>query len=169
MTTISVVLFALLTFGAQTAPAAGVAGRVVFVCEHGAARSLIAAAYFNKIAAERGLPERAIFRGVSPGDDLSLVAVAGLRADGVPIPPGKPTAITSEDVAQANYVFAIGCTLPKAAASSGKAADWTDVPADQGYGPMRDAIVTHVRALLDEIQRQKLPAAAGWEQSLKSL
>ena len=158
MTTMSVVLFALLTVG-QIAPAAGVGNRVVFVCEHGAARSLIAAAYFNKLAAERGLRERATFRGVSPGDDLSTVAVAGLRADGVPIPPGKPTAITSEDVAQANYVFAIGCTLPKAAASSGKAADWTDVPSDQGYAPMRDAIVTHVRALLDEIQRQKLPPA----------
>ena len=86
--------------------------------------------------------------------------MAGLRADGVPIPPGKPTAITSEDVAQANYVFTMGpVRYPKAAASSGKAADWTDVPADQGYAPMRDAIVTHVRALLDEIQRRKLPAA----------
>jgi len=153
MTTMSVVLFALLTAGAQRAPAPGVATRVVFVCEHGAARSLIAAAYFNKLAAERGLTERAIFRGVSPGDNLSTMAVAGLRADGVPLPPGKPTAITSEDVAQAKYVFAIGCTLPKAAASSGKAADWTDVPGDQGYAAMRDAIVTHVRALLDEIQR----------------
>ena len=144
-------LVALLTVGAQTPPSAA---RVVFVCEHGAAKSLIAAAYFNKLAAARGLAERAIFRGVSPGDDLSKVAVAGLRADGVPIPDGKPTAITSEDVARANHVFAIGCTLPKAAVSSGKATDWTDVPGDQGYAPMRDAIVTHIRALLDEIQRR---------------
>jgi hypothetical protein len=155
MMMMSVALVALLTVGGQTPPATSVATRVVFVCEHGAAKSLIAAAYFNKLAAERGLVERAIFRGVSPGDDLSIVAVEGLRADGVPIPAGKPTAITSEDVAQANYVFAIGCTLPKAAVSSGKAADWTDVPGDRGYAPMRDAIVTHVRALLDEIQRQK--------------
>ena len=140
----------------QTPPSAA---RVVFVCEHGAARSLIAAAYFNKLAAERGLAERATFRGVSPGDDLSAVAVAGLRADGVAIPPGKPTAVTSEDVAQASYLFTIGCTLPKAAASSGKAQDWSDVPGDRGYAPMRDAIVAHVRALLDEIQRKKLPPA----------
>jgi protein-tyrosine-phosphatase len=159
MTMMSVVLLAWLTVGEQAAPAAGVANRVVFVCEHGAARSLIAAAYFNKLAAERGLRERATFRGVSPGDDLSAVAVSGLRADGVPIPPGKPTAITSEDIAQANLIFAIGCTLPKAAASSGKAVDWTDVPSDQGYAPMRDAIVRHVRALLDELQRQKLAPA----------
>jgi hypothetical protein len=27
------------------------------------------------------------------------------------------------------------------------------VPDDQGYGPMRDAIVRHVKLLLDELQR----------------
>jgi arsenate reductase (thioredoxin) len=155
MTIISVALLALLTVGAQTAPATGVATRVVFVCEHGAAKSLIAAAYFNKLAAERGLSERATFRGVSLGDELSTAAVAGLRADGVPIPTGRPTAITSDDVVQASHIFAIGCALPRGAVSSGKAQDWTDVPGDQGYASMRDAIVTHVRALLDEIQRQK--------------
>jgi len=41
------------------------------------------------------------------------------------------------------------------AAASGKAADWSDVPDDKGYGPMRDAIVAHVRVLLDEIQRRR--------------
>ena len=59
MTTISVALFALLVAGAQTAPAVSVEIRVVFVCEHGAAKSLIAAAYFNKLAGERGLSARA--------------------------------------------------------------------------------------------------------------
>jgi hypothetical protein len=29
------------------------------------------------------------------------------------------------------------------------------VPDDQGYGPMRDAIVAHVRALLDDVHRKK--------------
>jgi len=38
---------------------------VVFVCEHGAAKSVVATAYFNKLAAERGLPFRATFRGTT--------------------------------------------------------------------------------------------------------
>ena len=54
----------------------------------------------------------------------------------------------------ATHIFAIGCTLPEAARRSGKAADWSDVPDDQGYGPMRDAIVRHVRQLLDDLGRQ---------------
>jgi len=126
---------------------------VVFVCEHGAAKSLIATAYFNKLATERGLPFRATFRGTAPQDDLSVRAVAGLKADGMTVPSGKPTAISDKDIDDATHIFAIGCTLPAKAQQSGKAADWSDVPDDQGYLPMRDAIVRHVKQLLDELQR----------------
>jgi len=126
---------------------------VVFVCEHGAAKSVVATAYFNKLAAERGLPFRATFRGTTPQDNLSVRAVEGLKADGVAVPSSKPTAINDKDVADATHIFAIGCTLPEKARQSGKAADWSDVPDDQGYGPMRDAIVRHVKQLLDELQR----------------
>jgi hypothetical protein len=35
---------------------------ILFVCEHGAAKSVIAAAYFDKLAKERGLNYRAVFR-----------------------------------------------------------------------------------------------------------
>ena len=126
---------------------------VVFVCEHGAAKSVIATAYFNKLAAERGLPHRAVFRGTTPQDELSVRAVAGLKADGVAIPEGKPTAIGGGDIASATHIFAIGCTLPGKALQSGKAADWSDVPDDQGYGPMRDAIVRHVQQLLNDLAR----------------
>jgi protein-tyrosine-phosphatase len=131
----------------QSAPA------IVFVCEHGAAKSVIATAYFNKMAAERGLPYRAEFRGTDPQEALSVRAIAGLKADGVAIPPGTPTAIGAADIARATHIFAIGCTLPAAAVSSGKSKDWTDVPDDQGYEAQRNAIVKHVKELLDELQR----------------
>ena len=125
---------------------------VVFVCEHGAAKSVIATAYFNKLAAERGLPYRATFRGTSPQEALSVRAVQGLTADGVAIPPGAPTAIGDADIKTATHIFAIGCVLPAAAKSSGKAKDWSDVPDDKGYEGQRDAIVRHVKELLDELQ-----------------
>ena len=88
---------------------------IVFVCEHGAAKSVIATAYFNTLAAERNLPYRATFRGTSPQDDLSVRAVAGLKADSLAVPPGKPAAIADSDIAEATHIFAIGCTLPDAA------------------------------------------------------
>ena len=143
----------------QTAP------EIVFVCEHGAAKSVIATAYFNKLATERGLPFRATFRGTTPQDNLSVRAVEGLKADGIPVPGGKPSPIADADIASATHIFAIGCTLPEAARRSGKSADWSDVPDDQGYGPMRDAIVRHVERLLADLsagaaRRPKIGAVA---------
>ena len=121
---------------------------VVFVCEDGADESLIAAAYFNKLAAERGLPALASFRGVDPENELSRRAVDGLKADGVPIPLRLPAAFSRIDVAEATHIVAIGVTLPAFAAESGKTASWDDVPADRGYRTMRDVIVRHVLTLL---------------------
>jgi arsenate reductase (thioredoxin) len=152
MVNVLLVVLGLVSAGAQAAAAIN-APAVVFVCEHGAAKSVIATAYFNKLATERGLPFRATFRGTAPQDDLSVRAVAGLKSDGVPIPMGKPTAISDADVSGATHIFAIGCTLPDRAARSGKASDWSDVPEDQGYGPMRDVIIRHVKELLDRLER----------------
>ena len=142
---------ALDTLGSPS-PAGQASAPVVFVCQRGGAKSPLAAAYFNKMAAERGMSVRATFRAVSPQDSLSPDIVEGLEADGVAIPAGVPTALGSADVAGATHVFAMGCELPRAVTASGKALTW-DIPSDGGYGPMRDAIVARVRALLDQIQR----------------
>jgi arsenate reductase len=128
---------------------------VVFVCEHGAAKSVIATAYFNKIAAERGLRTRAVYRGVTPQADLSVGALKGLREDGFPVPEQKPSPITQADVDKAAVIFAIGCTLPANAAGSGKADSWDDVPDDKGYGATRDAIKRHVERLIDELVKKQ--------------
>jgi arsenate reductase len=128
--------------------------KVVFVCEHGAAKSVIAAAYFNKLAAERGLPDRATYRGASPQAELSVSALKGLRDDGLSLPDAKPSSITAADVTRATHIFAIGCTLPAHAASSGKAESWDDVPDDRGYAAQRDAIKKHVERLIDQLQKR---------------
>lgn len=128
---------------------------VVFVCEHGAAKSVIATTYFNKIAAERGLRARADYRGVNPQADLSIGALKGLRDDGLTIPDRKPSAITQADVNAASVIFAIGCTLPSNAAASGKADTWDDVPEDKGYGATRDAIKRHVERLIDDLLKKQ--------------
>jgi arsenate reductase (thioredoxin) len=138
---------------AQTADPAA-APRVIFVCEHGAAKSVIAAAYFNKIAEERGLPDRATYRGASPQAELSVSALKGLKEDGLTLPSAKPAPITSADVTAATHIFAIGCRLPAHATTSGKADSWEDVPEDQGYAAQRDAIKKHVERLIDQLQKR---------------
>jgi protein-tyrosine-phosphatase len=148
------VLFAVLALTPQ-AQAAASEPNVVFVCEHGAAKSVIATAYFNKIAAERGLRARAIYRGTNPQADLSVRTIKGLQDDGLTVPEEKPSAITSADVEAATVIFAIGCTLPTSASASGMSANWDDVPDDQGYGPQRDAIRKHVERLVEDLLKRQ--------------
>ena len=111
-------LFALA--GPSQPPAAAGSPHIVFVCEHGDAKSLIASAYFNKLAAERSLAVRAVFRAVDALGALSVRAVAGLKEDGLAIPNERPTAIAATDVAVATHMFTIGCALPQTLAASGK-------------------------------------------------
>src|SRR5688500_10210927 len=56
---------------------------IVFVCEHGAAKSVIAAAYFNKLAQQANSEVRAIARGTHPDRELSPKAITGLKDDGL--------------------------------------------------------------------------------------
>jgi len=151
-------LSALLICASAVAGAAGQGEKasgqqIVFVCEHGAAKSVIAAAYFNKLAAERGLRERAIYRGASPQDELSVATLQGLREDGLPVPTSKPAPITAADVTAATHIFAIGANLPRHAVASGKAKNWSDVPeVSDGYAASRDAIKKHVERLIDQLE-----------------
>jgi len=124
---------------------------VVFVCEHGAAKSIIAAAWFNKLASERHLPFRAIARGTAPQPELSESAIAGLRQDGVSLPQDKPQPLTSDDARRASRIVAF-CPLPSSMKAS--RAEVFDVPGpNDGYKKSRDAILVHVKALLEDLQK----------------
>ena len=52
--------------------------KVLFVCLHGAAKSLIAARHLERLARERGIGIRAEFAGTEPDPQLTPAAVAGL-------------------------------------------------------------------------------------------
>jgi arsenate reductase (thioredoxin) len=121
---------------------------VVFVCEHGAARSVIAAAYFNKFAAERHLPYRAIARGVLPQEDLSTAAVKGLEGDGVPFDRDKPKPLTEADVKNAARVVAF-CPIPTAFSRMVGVDEHEDVPdVSKDYAAARDKLVAYVNDLI---------------------
>src|ERR1041384_6702150 len=68
---------------------------VVFVCEDGSVKSVVALAYFTQLARERHLPMRAISRGTAPDTAVPRVVREGLRRDGltrVPSPPPRSPA-----------------------------------------------------------------------------
>ena len=126
---------------------------VVFVCEHGAAQSVIAAAYFNRLAAERHLPYRAIARGASPQENPSVATAAGLKDDGMPVTSEKPKGLSDADAASAVRIVAF-CPLPDKFARMAPVDTHPDVPlVSNGYAAARDKIIGYVKQVLDELDR----------------
>ena len=90
-------LISALLVGACAAPAGRVSpaeSQVLFVCEHGNVKSLMAASYFNRLASQRGVPDRAITRGTAPDSTTVPPAiVAQLRDEGFDVAGFHPVAV----------------------------------------------------------------------------
>ena len=124
---------------------------VVFVCEHGTVKSVIAAELFNKRAAQRKLPFRAVSRGVSPDPYIPEGVAASLAKDGYDVDAFAPKALDKGDVAGAAHVVAIGVDPPLLAGVK-DLSRWTDIPpASTRYLEARDAMAKRVDALLDTL------------------
>lgn len=126
---------------------------VIFVCEHGAAQSVIAAAYFNRLAAERRMPYHAIARGASPQENPSVATAAGLEADGMPVTRETPKGLTDAEAAGAVRIVAF-CPIPERFARLAPIEKHEDVPlVADGYAAARDKIIGYVKQVLDDLER----------------
>ena len=124
---------------------------VIFVCEHGAAKSVIAATYLNEFAQEKGLRIETIARGTNPDAGLSGYAVAGLLADGLVPNQLTPQKLSAEEVESADRVIAF-CELTEADPVRNNIEYWDSVPAvSEDYVKARDIIVAKVRAVMKDL------------------
>src|SRR3989442_12603439 len=123
---------------------------VVFVCLHGAAKSLIAATLFQRLADERGLAVRSTFAGTEPDPAIQPNVVARLLEEGVDVRPLRPRRVTRDELASAWRVVSFGCDLT-ALAPDARIERWDDVPAvSEDYGRARDVIAARVRKLVGQ-------------------
>ncbi len=124
---------------------------VVFVCEHGAAKSVLSAAIFNKMAVERGLNIRAIARGTNPDPEISAKVAAGLQADGLAAREHAPKKISKADLISARRVITF-CALPDGYQGSIQVENWDSfLPAIEDYGKARDKLAERIGRLLEEV------------------
>jgi arsenate reductase (thioredoxin) len=125
---------------------------ILFVCEHGAAKSIIAAAYFNKLAQERGLNLQAIARGTLPDDELSPGTVQGLMADGLTSTELSPQKLQPAEIESAQRIVAFGDLFDKEDHLGMQFENWNEVPpVSKDYQIARDAIIEHLNRLLAEV------------------
>jgi arsenate reductase (thioredoxin) len=154
-------LFATLLGASATAdttppPAPSPTHQVLFVCEHGNVKSLMAASYFNELARARGLPFRAVSRGSAPDSDTVPDFVKKpLMAEGFDVAGFRPQRVTADDIAASDRVIGISTALPpQTASAAAKVEQWNDVPAaSTDYARSRDSIRSHVADLLERLAR----------------
>lgn len=125
---------------------------VLFVCQFGTAKSVIARELFRRRAASRGIAVAALSRGLVIEDHLTPELRQRLAADGIN-PYAEPFEVLQpQDWQQAKVVVAFNPlpdTVPKA-----KVRDWTDVPSVVSqYPAARAAMDQRIEALLDEFAR----------------
>ena len=130
----------------------GMSTNFLFICEHGSAKSVIAAAHCERIARELGVDSRAASRGTDPDVEFPSHVLAGLRSDDLEPLDKTPTGLSPKDVAAATKIIAF-CSLNLLPESAIPSEVWDDVPpVSEGYSRARDEIVRRVERMLREVQ-----------------
>ena len=125
---------------------------VVFVCQHGAAKSILAAALLERLAIEHGLPIRALARGTELEPQVAVAVVAGLLAKGVDVRAWQPRQVTRDDLARAWRVISFGPELAHLLPHGALVERWNDVPAvAEGVEAAASAIAERLRELVKDI------------------
>ena len=124
---------------------------VLFVCLHGAAKSVVAAQYLNRLARAAGRDIEATSAGLEPDEAIPDHVVRSLADDGFDVSGWIPRPVTEAELASADVVISLGCALDLGAPTP-PVVNWDDVPAvSDGYGPARDAIIERLRTFLAEM------------------
>jgi protein-tyrosine-phosphatase len=125
---------------------------IIFVCEHGAAKSIIAAAYFNQLANQEGLALRAFARGTNPDQELSAQTVNGLSKDGLSPTEFAPQQLSLQDIQSAQRIVSF-CALPSEYHEKITVEDWEGIPpVSQSYEKARDKIIERLNFLIASIR-----------------
>ena len=136
------------------APAESVAPRaqVVFVCEHGSVKSLIAASFFNQRAKAKGLSVRATARGVAPEPAVPPVVRDGLRAAGFDVSGYRPQLLAASDISGATLIVSFDEDVSGTVAGRARYLQWDNLPGVlSNYARGRAAIVMRIDSLVDEL------------------
>jgi protein-tyrosine-phosphatase len=123
--------------------------RVLFVCQHGAAKSVVGAAHFRRLAEQRGLSVGAVAAGTEPDPQLAPGAVKGLAGDGLQPSPSRPRPVTLYDLDSAARIVSFGCDVSPRKGQ--RVEQWDVPPVSEGYEAARNRIVSNVERLVAEL------------------
>lgn len=133
--------------------------KVAFVCIQNAGRSQMATAFAKRERARRGLEDEVeiVTGGTRPAISLHDVVIEVMDERGIDLRDQIPRKISKEELADCEYVVAMGCTAEGVCPAA-----WSETSIDWGLADpeameldavrdLRDDIETRVEALFDQI------------------
>ncbi len=129
---------------------------VLFVCLHNAGRSQMSRALFEAAADGRHMAQSA---GTTPADRVHPEVAEAMRELGIELSGRRPQRLTEELAAQADVVVTMGCGDACPYIPGKRYIDW-ELPDPKGrplpeVRAIRDEIAVRVRALVEELDRER--------------
>ena len=129
---------------------------ILFLCPHHAAKSVIAEAYFNRLAEQSRLAFNATSAGTDPEEVVSPAVVNLLRDEGFDVSQQRPRRVTAAELANAHRIISMGCILSDLEVAPDRVEQWDDIPpVSQNILVARDAIQVHVERLVAQLQNEE--------------
>jgi protein-tyrosine-phosphatase len=120
---------------------------VIFVCEKGSVKSVLAAAQFNRMAREKNLEFTAMPRGTRADEVVPEKLVQSMKADGLEAGLATSRKLTVEEVRSAVIVVSM-CDLPADLSKDARVESWPDIPpVSVDYAKARDTLAARIDKL----------------------
>ncbi len=141
------------TASAQTARNPAAPDTVLFICEHGTVRSLLAKLLFEEYAKDVGLAMVAVSRGTAIDSAVAPWMMRSLASDGFLIGTWHPQRLAASDLAHARHVVSFDLPAAVSASTHARREQWDGFPSvSANYAAGRDTIAVRVRHLVDSLQ-----------------
>lgn len=100
---------------------------ILYLCPHGAAKSVLAVALTRAVAERQGVAVTADNAGTDPDRAIAPLVVRALAEHRLSYE-ASPKMVSSADMAAADIVVSLGCPLGSLPATPRRFVDWSDAP-----------------------------------------
>ena len=131
---------------------------ILFVCEHGAARSVIASKYFEQVASQNGVNAIVQYRGISPDSIVGKVTRQNLVKEGFQVSNARPGKLNRQIIDESDLIILLDCQMPSGFDySKEKVLRFSGIPSiSENYNAASDSIRQIVQQVFLQIRKDKL-------------
>lgn len=128
--------------------------KILFLCPHGAVKSVIAAAYAAQFAEEQGLLVEVSNAGTEPDPAIPTKVIDLLATHGLNVSDWQPKLVSSDMLERADRVISLGCDVDVLQVPADKAQTWIVPAPSEDLIACHDAVKSRVKQLIAGLSEQ---------------